>query len=334
MTTSITSNTILPTLIPNSSQTTSITSNTILPTTTSLNPNSSQTVSIESYRRLQEKLAKTEAMLAQQLLLNSQIHAEYVHTRNKLNTSQLANSMLRRLHSNERNYKFHKWKQILDIHQPNAFFEIIDLVYTFCDHYTINEHRICCKTFNQLLPKSMQEISIECQSNEMIEELDSSGLNNFLLTLTSITSIKLAKFYSTETATLFTSGLRSRHLIVMDLSECTIGPIASKELGQGKFPNLEILRVENNHLKSEGLTGLFQNYLGTKRMKSLQLSGNYLTVNDSDQYCDRGMRTLGYALMKYSSTLEILDLSNNGMDDGKNQNSFIVVVIVALCIFE
>ena len=109
--------------------TTSITSNTILPTTTSLNPNSSQTVSIESYRRLQEKLAKTEAMLAQQLLLNSQIHAEYVHTRNKLNTSQLANSMLRRLHSNERNYKFHKWKQILDIHQPNAFFEIMDGIF-------------------------------------------------------------------------------------------------------------------------------------------------------------------------------------------------------------
>ena len=47
-----------------------------------------------------------------------------------------------------------------------------------------------------------------------------------------------------------------------------------------------------------------------------KLIENYLTVNDSDQYCDRGMRTLGYALMKYSSTLEILDLSNNGMDDG------------------
>ena len=275
-----------------------------------------RTVSLSVYRRLEEQLAKTQAELSKQMIANAALHQEYVHTRDKLQTSQLANSMLRRLHGNERGLKFHKWLNLLEIDSPGNFNELMtNHVYSYCDWRTIANHRICCKEFCQRLPALMTTVSLQCQPDND-NELNDTGLNAFLLSLTSLMNIHLSGFYNTSNALLFARGLRSNRLVVLNLSESTIGPVAATELGRGRFPMLEILRIERNHLGSEGLQGLFNHHLGSKRIRFLQLEGNNCSANALGTYCDRGLQALGASLVLYRDTLEILDLSDNGIDDG------------------
>jgi hypothetical protein len=114
----------------------------------------------------------------------------------------------------------------------------------------------------------------------------------------------------------FCRGLRSKELIVLDLTNSEIGPVAASEIGRGSFPCLEILRMQSNRLRSEGLAGLFATGLGSKRMKYLQLNQNELSTNALGAWCDTGMQALGQSLHSYRRTLEILDLSSNNIDDG------------------
>ena len=64
------------------------------------------------------------------------LSAEYRKTRELLKRSQLANSMLRRLFSQEREQKFHMWLRLLEHTQPGRLYSILRASYRYLDSMT------------------------------------------------------------------------------------------------------------------------------------------------------------------------------------------------------
>lgn len=290
--------------------TSSITSNTILLD----QPESNDTVPRSSFLRLQETLEKTKAELYKQVQTNAALQQAYSNAMAKLKTSQLANCMLRRLHHNERGCRFHKWLDLLEVAMPGELYSIMNHAYSFLDSSTIHQHLCVCTAFWKNHPKHMTRLTIVRRDDG--QWLNDTGMNHLLLSLTSLSYVTISRFTTTQHSMMFGRGLRSKKLIVLDLTKSCIGPVAASELGRGSFPNLEVLRMQSNNLRSEGLAGLFKNGLGSQKLKYLQLNRNQLSMNALGSLCDRGMQALGNSLHAYRHTLEILDLDSNGIDDG------------------
>ena len=116
----------------------------------------------------------------------------------------------------------------------------------------------------------------------------------------------------------FASGLQSKHLVVLDVSGSTIGAVAATELGRHVYPSLKILNIERNNLGADGLAGLFSSDgLGkTATLQCLYLGSNRLSMNIMGHSDDTGYVALSNCLASSRKTLEMLDLNDNGIDDG------------------
>ena len=261
--------------------------------------------------------AKTRA-LQQQL---SALAIEYRKTRAMLQKSQLANSMLRRVFGRERDRKFHLWLELLERKQPGRLFSILHASYRYLDSRTCIQHRAVCAKFLEFAPAYCTVVKL---SMRQPARLDERGLRRLVGSLSGALEASFAGFERPADARLFcssSSGLANCHnLISLDLSRSCIGSRAAADLGKhGNFPSLEILRLEGNGLRSEGLDGLFGNgrALGVRCLRYLYLPDNLLQQDCEGKYCDRGLISLGRAMEGAGcSDLEVIDLSRNFVDDG------------------
>lgn len=284
------------------------------------------TLPTELYQLLMKRLEDTETKLLKTTIDLTHVMNKYTLMKEKLNKSQLANSMLRRLHSNERTFKFHKWLKIIEWKKPGWLMDFLsEQVGSYMDYRTLVIQRCTCKIFRDRLPKHIYEIAIRHsysdqtnETNKIITNTNKNILDDFLKAMTKLTNAEFIDFNTTATAMLFASGIRSKYLLVLDLSGSNIGAVAASELGRGSYPSLKMLNIENNNIGCEGLLGLFNpNGMGnTKTFQCLYLASNQLSTNRIGTYDDVGLTALGKCLTLCSETIEILDLNNNGIDDG------------------
>ncbi len=162
------------------------------------------------------------------------------------------------------------------------------------------------------------------------DDLAGVGLNRLVGSLHVATAVRFSGFVNGQASgDMFVPGLCALaapdaphgacRIVSLDLSACSIGPRSCAALGAAQFPSLEILRLENNDVRSEGLAGLFGTGggLGVRRLKVLRLPDNKLQQSETGGYSDRGLQVLGRALAGAGfARLEVLDLSRNRIDDG------------------
>ena len=305
------------------------------------------TIPTKLYRLLTTKLADTELELKRTIEKDKRTTAtlealqeQYATLHAKFNNAQLANSMLRRLHSNERLYKFHKWLDLLEIEQPGAKLSILcDQVAPYLDWRQLILSRCTCKNMRDRFPIHIQELVMQNMENTVLllnsprnplhplhphhsptlqtTSTPPKTFHSFLLSMTKLTNATFLHFNSTS-AMYFASGLRPKHLVVLDVSGSTIGAVAATELGRHAYPSLKILDLTDNNLRAGGLAGLFSSHgLGkTTTLQCLYLGSNRLSMNIMGHSDDTGYVALSNCLASSCKTLEILDLTDNGIDDG------------------
>lgn len=297
-------------------------------------------------RMREELLAEQATSRALQRQLGA-LAVEYRKTRDMLHKSQLANTMLRRLFCQERERKFHAWLKLLEYEQPGRLFAIFRVSYRYLDNTTCIRHRAVCSRFLRLTPEHCTVVKLNmCRRNLALADsnsaaavlhLDQRGLRRLVGSMTGALEASFVGFNRPEDARLFcpprfpSSPSSSRPhsslmglancqcLIALDLSRSRIGSSLAIDLGRcADFPCLEILRLEDNALYSEGLHGLFApRALGTKSLRYLYLPDNMLQQDCDGKYCDRGLIALGHALEGAGCRrLQVLDLSRNFLDDG------------------